>query len=395
MEDSMHWAENEGQSWQGLEQLSLSGANVGESADGGVSNEGEDEYLHSDGDSDTVEGVKVVNGGDETKMGINNSEDIKGLDLVGFSPHMIRHYDFPSWDMAYKFYCSYAKANGFSVRKGRVLRSKKTGLMLQHDFWCSNKGVRQDRGLKMEDRKRGIKPETRCNCEANFRVHIDIITGRWYATVFLDEHTHDLLDPKHSGLLPGHRKMSESDIKEMNGMLQAGIGPAHIYGHFSLQYGGYDKIGFRLKDIYNQIERQRRKQSSDAMAAMEYLRRLSCDDNVMFIEHTVDEEGRLQHLFWSDGISQKSYQVFGDVVAFDATYGKNKYLLPLVVFSGVNNHNRSTIFAAAIVANEIEDTYIWLLRQFARVMNDKEPSAVITDGDVAMRNAIKITTIQG
>ncbi|KAJ1422911.1 Zinc finger, SWIM-type [Sesbania bispinosa] len=284
MEDSMHWAENEGQLWQGLEQLSLSGENLGESDDGGVSNEcsGDDEYLHSDGDSDTLEGVKVVNGGDEIKMGINTTEDIK------------------------------------------------------------------------------------------------------------DEHTHDLLDPKHSGLLPGHRKMSESDIIEMNGMLQAGIGPAHIYGHFALQYGGYDKIGFQLKDIYNQIERQRRKQSSDAMAAMEYLRRLSCDDNVMFIEHTVDEEGRLQHLFWSDGISQKRYQVFSDVVAFDATYGKNKYLLPLVVFSGVNNHNRSTIFAAAIVANEIEDTYIWLLRQFARVMNDKEPSAAITDGDVAMRNAIKI-----
>ncbi|KAJ1402714.1 Zinc finger, PMZ-type [Sesbania bispinosa] len=330
MEQGMYSAVSEEPTWQGLEQMSVSREDAGESDYGGVSNEWyeEEEDFHSDEDSDdaTQEGVKVVNSGDEIKIGINCEEDIKSLDLVEFSPHMIRHYDFPSCDIAYLFYSLYGKSNGFSVRKG----------------------LRQDRGLKMEDRKREIRPETRCNCRANFRVHIDIVTGRWYATVFLDEHTHDLLDSKYCGMLPGHRKMSESDITEMNSLLEAGIGPTHIYGHFALQHGGYDKIGFRLKDIYNQIERQRRKQTSDAMAAMEYLRGLSCDDNMMFIEHTVDDEGRLQHLFWTDGISKKSYQVFGDVVAFDATYGKNKYLLPL------------------------------------------EPTAIITDGDVTMRNAIKI-----
>jgi hypothetical protein len=31
--------------------------------------------------------------------------------------------------------------------------------------------------------------------------------------------------------------------------------------------------------------------------------------------------------------------VFGDVVAFDAAYKRNKYMCPLVVFSGVNHHN--------------------------------------------------------
>ncbi|KAJ1378279.1 MULE transposase domain [Sesbania bispinosa] len=264
MEQGMYSAVSEEPTWQGLEQMSVSREDAGESDYGGVSNERyeEEEDFHSDEDSDdaTQEGVKVVNSGDEIKIGINCEEDIKSLDLVEFNPHMIRHYDFPSCDIAYLFYSLYGKANGFNVRKGRILRNSK---------YC--------------------------------------------------------------GMLPGHRKMSESDITEMNSLLKAGIGPAHIYGHFALQHGGYDKIGFRLKDIYNQIERQRREQTSDAMAAMEYLRGLSCDDNMI-----------------------------------------------------------STIFAAAIVANEVEETYIWLLQQLARVMNDKEPTAMITDGDVAMRNAIKI-----
>lgn len=109
----------------------------------------------------------------------------------------------------------------------------------------------------------------------------------------------------------------------------------------------------------------------------------------MFVRHTMDSEGRLEHLFWCDGPSQVDYQVFGDVAAFDETYGKNKYKCPVVVFSGVNNHNQTTIFASAVVANETEETYVWLLEQFVEAMKGKPPLSVITDGDMAMKNAIK------
>ncbi|KAJ1388204.1 FAR1 DNA-binding domain [Sesbania bispinosa] len=246
------------------------------------------EWSASDGRHDTLNDDDMENA---TKIGINSMGDIGKIDLVTFSPHLITKYDFASLDMAYKFYCRYAKANGFSVRRGRILRSKKTGEALQQDLWCSNKGFREDRGLKMEDRKCEIRPETRCDCRANFRIHVDKVTNRWYATVFYDEHSHPLLDKRYSGMLPGHRKMYESDIIQMNSLLQAGISPAHIFGHFALQCGGYEKVGFRLKDIYNQIERQRRKQCSDAMAAIEYLGELGKKDEIMYCEHTIDEEG--------------------------------------------------------------------------------------------------------
>lgn len=83
------------------------------------------------------------------------------------------------------------------------------------------------------------------------------------------------------------------------------------------------------------------------------------------------------------------YLVFGDVVAFDATYGKNKYRCPVVVFSGVNNHNHTIVFASVVISNETEDMYVWLLEQFLEAMKGKAPTSVITDGDMAMRNAIK------
>ncbi|KAJ1377177.1 MULE transposase domain [Sesbania bispinosa] len=152
---------------------------------------------------------------------------------------------------------------------------------------------------------------------------------------------------------------------------------------------GYQKIGFLKKDIYNEIGKQRQQQASDASGALEYLRQLRLKDNLMFYKHITDEDGRLRHLFWCDGESQMNYQVFGDVLAFDATYRKNKYMCPVVIFSGVNNHNQTTVFASAIVSDETEQTYVWLLEQLAQVMKGKAPSSVITDGDLAMGNAIR------
>jgi len=52
----------------------------------------------------------------------------------------------------------------------------------------------------------------------------------------------------------------------------------------------------------------------------------------LYWRHKVDDKGRLSHLFWCDGGAQRDYQIFGDVVAFDATYKRNKYMCPLVVF---------------------------------------------------------------
>jgi len=77
------------------------------------------------------------------------------------------------------------------------------------------------------------------------------------------------------------------------------------------------------------------------------------------------------------------------VLAFDATYKKHKYKCPFVVFSGVNHHNQTIIFATTIVSKEVKGTYAWLFEQFLAAMKGKAPIFVITDGDLAMRNAIK------
>ncbi|KAJ1396222.1 Zinc finger, PMZ-type [Sesbania bispinosa] len=209
---------------------------------------------------------------------IDSEEDIKGMDLKAFSPHEIEMYDFGSMELAYKFYSSYAMRNGFCVRKSSIVRSKKTREPYQQEYVCNRAGFRRDNGKSVEDMKREPRVNFRCGCSALFRVHIDFVTSRWYCTWFDDDHNHDLLDPIHCGMLPAHRKMSASEIMQMNEMMKVGISPSHIYRSFALQAGGYQKIGFRKKDLYNQIHRQMREQCSDAVEALKYLKDIGGKD---------------------------------------------------------------------------------------------------------------------
>jgi hypothetical protein len=122
---------------------------------------------------------------------------------------------------------------------------------------------------------------------------------------------------------------------------------------------------------------------------VKYLQELSTKDPLMFVAHTIDKERKFERLFWSDGESRMNYEIFGDVLDFDATYRKNKYNCPFVVFSGINHHNQSIVFATGIVMRETEETYVWLLEQLLIAMKCKHPLSVITNGDTAMKKAIK------
>ncbi|RYQ88661.1 hypothetical protein Ahy_B09g095726 isoform A [Arachis hypogaea] len=89
------------------------------------------------------------------------------------------------------------------------------------------------------------------------------------------------------------------------------------------EIGGFNLLTFTKQDMYNEVRKQRGLQGGDVNASIRYLE---------------------------------------DVLAFDATYGRNKYNLPVVVFSGVNHHNQTCVFATAMVSCESHESYIWLFK---------------------------------
>ncbi|KAI8572742.1 hypothetical protein RHMOL_Rhmol01G0223500 [Rhododendron molle] len=80
---------------------------------------------------------------------------------------------------------------------------------------------------------------------------------------------------------------------------------------------------------------------------------------------------------------------FGDVLIFDSTYRTNAYRKPLVILAGVNSHFQTAIFGCALLTVETVEAYTWVLERFLDSMDHKKPVSVMTDGDKAMRRAIK------
>ncbi|XP_020205882.1 protein FAR1-RELATED SEQUENCE 5-like [Cajanus cajan] len=268
-------------------------------------NEGEDHINENEEDENFVidlqeiceEVENVVNEGrfevfdSENGVIVYSLDDIFNLDLH-LSPHELKNVQFVSVEMAYLFYYWFARVNGFAARKSKILRNIK-GEKLQQTFVCFKEGFRDKRGLNLQNRKRKQKPETRCGCEAKLRVHIDSTCGLWYITYFVDEHNHCFLEDKYCRMLASHRDMSELDIMQLNKMRKVGISTPQIYGSLADDPGGYERLSFCKKDIYNQIGRQRRLQGLDSKCALEFLNGLKRNDPLMYVGHSVDDENRL------------------------------------------------------------------------------------------------------
>ncbi|KAM0833439.1 hypothetical protein ACQ4PT_064260 [Festuca glaucescens] len=107
-----------------------------------------------------------------------------------------------------------------------------------------------------------------------------------------------------------------------------------------------------------------------------------------FYDYKVDDDNRLENVFWSNASSRAAYADFGDCITFDTTYKSNKHHLPLAVFVGVNNHLQSTIFGVALMGNESEESFKWVFSRSLECMGGKQPICILTDQCPAMAKAI-------
>ncbi|CAN0899857.1 Protein FAR1-RELATED SEQUENCE 5 [Linum grandiflorum] len=155
--------------------------------------------------------------------------------------------------------------------------------------------------------------------------------------------------------------------------------------------GGHAYVGYTKRDAQNQGHRDALKQiaNGDAATALAFLEMKKKKEKNFFLEHTEDAENRVTKVFWADSMSITDYSCFGDLLLFDATYKKNIYNMPLVIFAGVNHHNQTCIFACALLQHERTDNYEWALETLTKAMGNKFPETVITDEDQEMAKAIK------
>ncbi|RVX06762.1 Protein FAR1-related sequence 5 [Vitis vinifera] len=215
--------------------------------------------------------------------------------------------------------------------------------------------------------------------------------NKWVVKEFMVDHNHPLVEQKNVQFLRSHRVIKNADKAQLNAMRGVGIGTSQIMDYMVQQSGGYNNVGFTKKDLYNHVDVDRRVhlRDGDAEGALAYLCGKSEMDPSFYYKYNVDERQPSSNLFWADSTSKLDYSCFGDVLAFDTTYRTNAYKKPLVILVALNHHHQIIVFGSALLVDESVSTYTWVLETFLDAMNNKKPLSVITDGDKAMRKAIK------
>ncbi|XP_028082476.1 protein FAR1-RELATED SEQUENCE 5-like [Camellia sinensis] len=191
--------------------------------------------------------------------------------------------------------------------------------------------------------------------------------------------------------LRSHRFVKIPDKAQVKTLHDVGVKTSQIMDFLVQQSGSFANVGFIHKDLHNYIQAERKVEmkDGDAECALAYLCAKADADSYFFYKYDKDQENRIDKLFWADSRSHLDYAAFGDVLVFNTTYKTNAYNKPFVIFTGVNNHFETTIFACSLLVDETIATYTWVLQKLLEAMDNKRPVSVLTDGDTAMREAIQ------
>ncbi|XP_058741458.1 protein FAR1-RELATED SEQUENCE 5-like [Vicia villosa] len=263
----------------------------------------------------------------------------------------IREMKFESEKKACEFYETYAEYHGFAVRKDELDRDFKNNIIMRQ-LVCNREGKRHKKHMLRVDRHREPRPITRTGCLARLRVAYDVMTRSWRVIAFESAHNHKLTPQRFVHFIPKYRRLSEADKALVDGLHTCGVRTCHILGFMLGQKGGHEYLGFIKKDLYNYFSNgaKAKRENGDAFAALSYLQAKADNDPMFFSKFTTTEDGRLQNLFWSDGTSRFDFECF----------------------------------------DEKTETYKWVLNAFSEAMFHKCPNVFVTDGDGAMREAIRV-----
>ncbi|KAJ1386863.1 Zinc finger, PMZ-type [Sesbania bispinosa] len=228
-----------------------------------MSNYGDNDEANYENESDESESGEEYSSTDEDEASAGNGDDGMTIDGIHDFPNVnwkslsleeFMKYHFVDREVAFMFYNWFARRRGFSARKCNVGKTKNE-VVVRQTFVCFRNGTNKG---KKEGYKREPKRIVRCECKARCRVRCNAENSRWYVTALVDEHNHPMLEERFHGMLPSHRRMDEDEIQMMNHLRDVGISAPSIYQAFSSQSGGFENVGFRTRDMYNEIGKQRR-----------------------------------------------------------------------------------------------------------------------------------------
>ncbi|KAI3779313.1 hypothetical protein L2E82_08985 [Cichorium intybus] len=292
---------------------------------------------------------------------------------------------------AYTFYNQYAFLHGFGIRIHYDYKNMTTNEAYRKLYVCNKEGFKRKKAGTSCGNLKKPRRELRTGCKAMLRIS-KTKDGKWIVDIFNDTHNHELsITPtkvmKHRSHGKFHRSLACKSLMVELG--QSGLKPCQIKKAVNAMKTPYepDVTSKQCVDILS--EQRRQYKGKEFYGLIKHFQDKSLVDIDQYFVVDLFEDGSPRNMFWADGRSRDAYTKFGDVLVFDVTYMTNKFKMPFSPFVGVNHHGQSILFGGALLENEKEETFQWLFEHFLKCMFNKYPSAIITDQDKAISNAIK------
>ncbi|KAF5457922.1 hypothetical protein F2P56_021994 [Juglans regia] len=262
--------------------------------------------------------------------------------------------EFNSFEEVMSYYKQYAKKCEFGVMTRRIEKGE-DGNVRYATLGCARGGKACNKILNVA-RPRPTR-KTKCKAKIN-----DLkVDGKFKLTTVHNIHNHGL-NPIKSCFFRCNREVSDFVKRILDTNDLADIWMNKSFKSLVVRAGGFENLPFFEKDCRSYINKARhlRLGKCGVGVLQEYFLRMRYKNPGFFTLMDLDDNGRLNNVFWADPCSRAGYQYFCDMTTFDTTYLTNRYGMPFAPFVGVNHHGQSILLGARSISSEDMETFVWL-----------------------------------
>ncbi|XP_074322783.1 protein FAR1-RELATED SEQUENCE 5-like [Apium graveolens] len=163
-------------------------------------------------------------------------------------------------------------------------------------------------------------------CECREKLQLKICLIGYEVSRFEDDHNHPLAIDSENPFLRVNRCMTAILRNFAFNVASSNTVPVRAFNFLKSLRGSYVDVGAIAIDFKNWMRDIKISiGKNDANLILQKFKdKKETLDNTFFYDYETDSNGYLTRLFWADLEGQRSYDVFGDVLSFDATYRTNK-----------------------------------------------------------------------
>ncbi|KAG0537940.1 hypothetical protein BDA96_03G192000 [Sorghum bicolor] len=250
---------------------------------------------------------------------------------------------FATLDEAKEYYNSYAKGTGFSIRTNMSRQSAITREKQKVQFVCNKEGFGRKRRVAAQlvdaitcySNNDEVEEEDTAQEEEDEQVEkrkkLDGCKKRKREKM----HNHNLVvQPSLKKFLRSHRGIPKQEKDSIVLLHGCNLSTGRIMQLMSEFYGSAQLVPYEGKQVSNfRSTIHKTEKFKDIQETLDYFRALEEEDPEFFYKIKLDDNHRVENLFWVDSAARHAYkEAYNDCVSFDATYMTNIYEMPFFPF---------------------------------------------------------------